>query len=619
LSIAGPGGQGKTRFALELARRAREERYSDYPAGVFSCFLSSVRDPGLVLATIAQTLNVKEQPGASALDALAQHLEGKRMLLLLDNLEHLLEAASELSQLLRRADGLTLLVTSRELMRVQGETAYSLPPLPDEEGVALFCERARLEPTADIAELCRRLEGLPLAIELAAARTAILTPAQLTDRLAHRLDLLKGGRDADPRQRTLRATIEWSYDLLTDDEQRLFRALSVFAGGCTLEAAEQVADADLDTLHSLVDKSLLRFTDQRYWMLETIREYAAQRLEEHAEADTAGARLADFVLLLASELDAGSDAANWAFAAEQDNVREALAWAERRDRLELRLDVIGYCWPAWWYRTHAGEGARLVESALQACAGERHVPRAKVLAAAAMFAFRAGEIDAALRYAEESLDIAREHGDANATVWPLILIGVCATERGDLEESARFAKRAVAVAHEVGNRKLIGIGLNNLGNIALLSADYAEAARLLEEALAHSREFGTADETATEVLNLGWSLHFMGRSADAVSAAREGLVLAQHVGNLRSVPDGLVLAGAIACRRGRPEAGARLVGAAAALSDRVGDVTEDDGTLTLTIPELVEALGDDHYALAVAEGGALSLDDAVQLALASLD
>jgi predicted ATPase/class 3 adenylate cyclase len=283
LTISGPGGAGKTRFSLELARRAREERFSDYQDGVFSCFFSSLRDSTLVLATIAHTLSVREQPGQGALQTLSSHLEGKQMLLLLDNLEHLLEAAPELSELLSACSGLTLLCTSRELLRVTGERSYALPPLQEDEGVSLFCERAQVDPSEDITVLCSRLEGLPLAIELAAARARILTPAQLLERLSFRLDLLKAGRDADPRQQTLRATIEWSYDLLSAEEQELFARLAVFSGGCTLEAAEDVAGADLDLLQSLCDKSVLRFTGGRYWMLETIREYAGEWLAKGAQ------------------------------------------------------------------------------------------------------------------------------------------------------------------------------------------------------------------------------------------------------------------------------------------------------------------------------------------------
>ena len=212
----------------------------------------------------------------------------------------MVEAAPELSQLLEACPNLRLLVTSRELLRISGEVEYPVPPLAEPEAVELFCERARLEPDETIAELCRRLDELPLAVELAAARTRVLTPAQILDRLGQRLDLLKGGRDADPRQQTLRATIEWSHDLLTGDEKQLFARLAVFAGGCTLDAAEDVCDADLDVLQSLVDKSLLRHTGERFWMLETIREFAAERLNDREEAGQIFERHARWYLGLAT-------------------------------------------------------------------------------------------------------------------------------------------------------------------------------------------------------------------------------------------------------------------------------------------------------------------------------
>ncbi|HUF75775.1 MAG TPA: adenylate/guanylate cyclase domain-containing protein, partial [Longimicrobiales bacterium] len=398
LTVTGPGGAGKTRFALELATRAREERFSDYRDGVFSCFFSSLRDPSLLLATIAQTLSVREQPGTSALETLASHLQAKRLLLLLDNLEHLLEAAPELSELLQSCPTLTLLCTSRERLRLQGEFAYELPPLVEEEGVSLFCERARTEPTDATRALCDHLEGLPLALELAAARMGLLSAEQLLERLSGRLDLLKGTRDADPRQQTLRATIQWSYDLLSPEEQTLFARLSVFSGGCTLEAAEEVCDADLDSLHSLVDKSLLRRVDTetgpRFWMLETIREFAGERLEDMGDAEEAMRRHADFVLRLATQFEAGrgSEREIRTFSAEQDNFRTAIAWAEERDRSDTQLDLISRCWRYWWYRGHPMEGLRWVESALACSEGERSARRAKVLAAGAMFAYRFGDL-----------------------------------------------------------------------------------------------------------------------------------------------------------------------------------------------------------------------------------
>ncbi|MBA3376634.1 MAG: adenylate/guanylate cyclase domain-containing protein [Actinobacteria bacterium] len=241
VTLTGPGGSGKTRLALEAAATLVPE----YKAGVFWVGLASLRDPALVLETISQTLGAK--------DGLAEHIAEREMLLLLDNLEQVIEAAPELSQLLSACPNLTLIVTSRELLRVQGEVEYPVPPLAEREAVSLFCERAQVEPSDEISELCARLDNLPLAVELAAARVKAISPAQILERLSQRLDLLKGGRDADPRQQTLRATIDWSYDVLSEEEQALFARLSVFAAGCTLEAAEEVCEADLDTLQSLVE------------------------------------------------------------------------------------------------------------------------------------------------------------------------------------------------------------------------------------------------------------------------------------------------------------------------------------------------------------------------------
>ena len=272
VTLTGPGGSGKTRLAVEAAATLVPE----YKAGVSWVGLASLRDASLVADTIAQTIGAKE--------GLAPHIGEREMLLLLDNLEQVIEAAPHLSGLLQACPNLTLLCTSRELLRVKGEVEYSVPPLDSSEAVTLFCERSALEPSDEITELCDGLDDLPLAVELAAARTKVLSPAQILERLSHRLDLFRGGRDAEARQQTLRATIAWSYDLLSEGEQRVFRALSVFAGGCTLGAAEGVADADLDTLQSLAEKSLLRFSNERYWMLETMREYAAERLQAEPEA-----------------------------------------------------------------------------------------------------------------------------------------------------------------------------------------------------------------------------------------------------------------------------------------------------------------------------------------------
>src|SRR6266699_6742419 len=273
VTLAGPGGTGKTRLALEAAG----ELVSEFGAGVFWAALAPVRDPALVVDTVAQTLGAKQE--------LAAHIGDKQLLLVLDNLEQVVESAIELAALLGACPNLRLLVTSRELLRVDGEVVYPVPALAEPEAVELFCARSRLEPDEAVAELCLRLDNLPLALELAAARVRVLTPAQILERIAQRLDLFRAGRDADPRQQTLRATIAWSYDLLSTDERQLFARMAVFRGGCTLETAEQVAGADVAGLQSLLDKSLLRRTGERFWILATIREYARELLEGSSEAD----------------------------------------------------------------------------------------------------------------------------------------------------------------------------------------------------------------------------------------------------------------------------------------------------------------------------------------------
>jgi predicted ATPase/class 3 adenylate cyclase len=290
LTMTGPPGTGKTRLALQAAAEA-SERFRD---GIWWVALAPLQEPSLLVSTVAQTLDLHEHPAQEIAATLATYLTGKRALLLLDNAEHLLpDVATEIARL-RGADGPTVLVTSRERLQLQGEHLWDVPPLDAEDGVDLFTTRARaLDPTfvasSAVVKACERLDNLPLALELAAARTRLFTPEQLLERLGERLDLFKGARDADPRQQTLRATIDWSHGLLSTEEQRLLRRLSVFSGGSSYEAAEAVCDAHPDTLQSLIDKSLVRRRDTdfgaRYWMLETIREFAVERLDESGEEE----------------------------------------------------------------------------------------------------------------------------------------------------------------------------------------------------------------------------------------------------------------------------------------------------------------------------------------------
>ncbi len=364
LTLTGPGGTGKTRLAIHASAEAAES----FPSGIWWVPLASLRDANLLVSSVAQALGVEEQPGRELAASVAAQLTGKQTLLVLDNAEHLMpDVASRIAEL-RDIPGPTLLVTSRERLQLQGEHVYSVPSLEEEDGVELFLTRARamqsgVEESESVAELCSRLDNLPLALELAAARTVVFSPEQLVDRLAQRLDLLKAGRDADPRQQTLRATIEWSYDLLDPEEQRLFRGLSVFAGSCNYEAAEVVCDADPDTLQSLIDKSLLRRREEhgqtRYWMLETIRELAVEQSVDAGEDVELRRRHAQHYLALAVSSNLAADAAgemkHYLVIPERDNLRAALAWALEAGETAFGLELV-VALENYWATSSPAEG-----------------------------------------------------------------------------------------------------------------------------------------------------------------------------------------------------------------------------------------------------------------------
>ena len=373
LTLTGPGGTGKTRLSIQAAAEASEF----FPDGVWWVTLAPLRDPHLLVSSLAAALEVEEQPGRELAESVAERLAGKRTLLLLDNAEHLLpDVAHEIARL-RDIPGPTILVTSRERLQLQGEHVYAVPTLAEDDGVELFMTRARaLDPAwqtvSAVVELCSRLDNLPLALELAAARMVVFSPEQLLERLSERLDLLKAGRDADPRQQTLRATIEWSYDLLDDAEQTLFRGLSVFAGGCTYESAEAVCAADPDTLQSLLDKSLLRRRADdlgpRYWMLETIRELAADKLA--SEGETGGARRlhAEHYLALArsANLDAEADGRSGTISSSPSATTCARrsAGLSRTSEHELGLELV-VALENYWATTRPQEGADWAASLLE--------------------------------------------------------------------------------------------------------------------------------------------------------------------------------------------------------------------------------------------------------------
>jgi predicted ATPase/class 3 adenylate cyclase len=496
VTLSGPGGSGKTRLALEAAAALVPE----YRAGVFWVGLASLREPGLVTATIAQTLGAK--------DGLAEHISEREMLLLLDNLEHVIEAAPSLSLLLASCPNLTFLVTSRELLRVEGEVEYPVPPLAVAEAVSLFCERAQVPASEDIAELCLRLDLLPLAVELAAARTKALSPAQILERLGQRLDLLKGGRDVDPRQQTLRATIAWSYELLTPDERRLFDRLAVFAGGCTLDAAEEISEAMIDNLQSLVEKSLLRFSDDRYWMLETIREFACERLAELRDAEQLQLRHATYYLRLAEQTESevrGPAEEEWLrrLVKEQENFRSALTWSLETEDTETALRLTGALHPFWYHAGLLLEGRRWTEQALTQAGTTGTAARAKALATAGEFAGLAGDLKVAKSYLEESIAIYESLGDQGALPAAHTQLGHIAVHEGHYDLAQSLYLRSLEHESSVAWHTP-AVAFNNIGWASLMKRDLEHAREAFEKGLAEAKRDESGLTEIALLQNLAW-------------------------------------------------------------------------------------------------------------------
>jgi predicted ATPase len=562
LTLSGPGGSGKTRLALEAATALVPE----FKAGVFWVGLATLRDPMLVSETIAQTLGAK--------DGLAEHIAERQLLLLLDNFEQVIEAAPTVAGLVSACPNLTVLVTSRELLRVQGEVEYRVPPLADPEAVSLFCERAQLAATDEIAELCRRLDNLPLAVELAAARANALSPSQIVARLAQRLDLLKGGRDSDPRQQTLRATIQWSYDLLSQPEQRLFGRLAVFAGGCTLEDAEAVADADLDTLQSLVDKSLLRFSNERYWMLETIREYADDRLDASGQQTELRRELMTRMLARFAELP--REPSTWlpVLEAERDNLRAAMSTALELDDSTPALTLAAAYGTLCQFLGPMSEGRRWLDAAL--ARGDEGAPaaRCKALFTVGAVASRQRDFDYADACGEQALRLAKRMGDREAIARSLFFLGVEAGLRNELDRAESLLREALAVVSEVGNeREEIRIR-GMIAWLPIARQDYASARSALTDALALSRKVGDQWGIVLNAGNLGFVFAREGRFEQALELFRESIPLAHDARGVDGLAHGLTdLAGA-AVGLGKHAEAALLLGGAEALFEHTEAVAD---------------------------------------------
>jgi predicted ATPase len=645
LTLSGPGGSGKTRLAVEAAT----ELVSRFGGGVFWVALAQLRDATLVLETISQTLGAR--------DGLEEHIGERQLLLLLDNLEQVIEAAPQVSGLLESCPNLRLLCTSRELLRVHGEVEYQVRPLASAEAVALFCERSGLDSTAEIAQLCDRLDDLPLAVELAAARTRALTPGQILERLSQRLDLLHGGRDADPRQQTLRATIAWSHDLLSEQERLLFRALSVFAGGCTLEAAEEVAGAELDTLQSLIEKSLLRFTNERYWMLEMVRDYALEQLDESANTEALRDHHAHYFV---SQLEQrwpdirGTQRAKllaW-FDDEEANLRAAvdrLAQSALPDAARAADHLV----QLWSARGQLQEGRERLE-ALLTHDGLVAETRAMLLTHLANIEERMGDLGAAESHAHEVLRLSEEAGvSGQSAVHAVHTLGYVAILRGDYEQARRWADRMLAEAGD--DETLRALALGNVANLELEAGSELEARRALLEAIQADRAAGAAWSEVINILNLGWlelyahdfeatcrlaqsaieklpgedyyhtlaafqtlgfALVGLGRRSEARDAFAKSLDLTLTSGMTGGALLIEQLFGiAYAAERERFDSAAQLLGAARRLGEEIErhDPRKDELGQFLAQP-IIDGLGAERYASERALGAPMTREQAVELA-----
>jgi predicted ATPase len=617
LTLSGPGGSGKTRLAIEAA----SELVPAFKAGVFWIGLAPVRDPALVTDELAQTL------GANV--GLAEHVAERELLLLLDNFEQVVEAAPRLGELLEACPNLKLLVTSRELLRVNGEVEYPVPPLQQPEAIELFCERSRLRSDETIAELCRRLDDLPLAIELAAARTSVLSPAQILERLSQRLDLLKGGRDVEARQQTLRATIEWSHDLLDEEEKRLFARLAVFRGGCTLEAAEHVAEADLDTLQSLVDKSLVRHSEERFWMLETIREYSWECLVESGAEPELRRRHAEHFVALAERLwqeeETSGPIAEYVDqqASDDDNFTSALEWARDRDESEVLLRLVAALVHYWRIRGFTCHRT-WVPLALERGSAPPEAYR-ELLRDAAWQKFYAGDLEGA---AAVTAELRRRADEAKHTQHVMQAMTLSAAIAGETGDAATARRRLLEVRHlalEVGDRSAEVSSTINLGALALRRGDFGAAVEDSAAAVELCRELsreGALNETfvGAASLNLGWSALGLGDYDLAIDSFRQGLTVSQRIGSVGRIANGAEGVAAALIARHEAERGAELLGAAAAIRREFGlgrDDNQEQQIHERAVTDAREALGEEAFAAAWARGEAMTPEEIVAFCGAS--
>jgi predicted ATPase/DNA-binding SARP family transcriptional activator/DNA-binding CsgD family transcriptional regulator len=696
LTLIGTGGSGKTRLALELAR----DLIGIYPDGVWLVELAPLAEGALVVQVAADTLGVQEQPDRPPLESLIDALRNKEVLLLLDNCEHLIDAAARLAEtLLDSCPRLRVLATSREPLGVAGELVWPVPSLsaPDAqqsptveelegyESARLFADRAsRRHPGFEltpenaraVAQVCARLEGIPLAIELAAARIGTLSAEQISERLGHSLRLLTvGDRTADHRHQTLRAALDWSYELLGEPEQVLFRRLSVFAGGFTLEAAESIgAGGDieeedvLEVLSNLVDKSLVLAEESwergaRYRLLEPVRQYAQEKLTVRREGEAAGRRHAEFFLALAEEAELElirSRQAEWLdrLETEHDNLRAALSWALERE-VDLGPRMASALCRFWHKRGYLSEGRRYLEVAVARSDTAPVSVRAKALDGLGWIAEPQGDFERARvayeeclelyrssndksgvanalgdlgslaldrgDYAratsllEESLALHRELGSKEEVVGVLNGLGVLASARGDREQSISFFSEALALSRGTGNVGRNAVSLGNLGITILVHGDPEQATALLDESLALFQEIGDSSNIAISLMNSALAALTQGDHERVRALSQESLKMLQKGEDKQHIPDCLEIMAGGAGAQGWAQRAARLWGAAEAMREDIGVPLqpEDRKLLDPFLTTARSSLGEAVWQAALAEGRAMMPEQAIEYALSA--
>ena len=594
VTLTGPGGTGKTRLALEAAH----ELQPSFSGGVVLVDLSPIRDPALVPSTVAHAVGVSDEADTDPVQRVALALADRETLLVIDNFEHLLEAAPFVAHLLAQVESLRVLATSREPLRIAAEHEYGVSPLglppvgaaaleevARSDAVALFAARARAaradfelsgENAAAVADICRALDGLPLALELAAARVRLLSPADLRDRIEDRLGLLADGpRDLPDRQRTLRSAIDWSYDLLDDRERVLLARLAVFASGCTMDAAERVCDAVLSTLGSLVEKSLVRSrTDDtgntRFSMLETVRQYALERLTASGELRAIRDRHASYFADLATRLQPVLErtAAVEEAAREHDNIRLALGHAVDGGDAETALGLCGIA-RFWYARGYLGEGSAWIERALS-LGQARSVQRARVLYVGATIEWSSGNHERAIAYGEESLELARELNDDLSEVGALTALGLAHLGIRELETSREYHRESLERARAMGGDRWVAIALTNIADLEIMFGNHAEADELAAESLEIHSRLGDIEGKGVALLVLGTTA--LARGDDVSAAAR----IVESIRCFRRVDFKDFLASALVAlartsAEDEPARAARLLGAARTLRSPLGD------------------------------------------------